>query len=150
MHTLEELLAAEDAPRRALLGDDYMDTVLPARAAQYAAHVAKMSLTPEIVQWAMLMATTHGTSYVKKSHFYCDWITMLLIKRYGEELNAFDAAEVAAAKAEGRVPNCSTDPNFKGWPLAFTALDIQSAMDLIAFKRWNEDLKIVKLTPAEA
>lgn len=150
MHTLDELLAADDAPRRAVTGDHYMDTVLPERAARYAAHVATMQLAPEIVQWAMLMATTHGTSYVKKSHFYCDWITMLLIKRYGEEPNAYDAAEVKAALKEGRVPKCSTDPNYKGWPLAFTALDIRSAMDLIVFKRWNEDLKIVKLTPAEA
>lgn len=150
MHTLQDFLAADDAPRRALLGDNYMDVVLPDRAARYAAHVASMSIAPELVQWSMLMATTHGTSFVKKSHFYCDWLTMLLIKRYGEEPNGYDAAEVAAAKDEGRTPNCSTDPNYAGWPSAFTQNDIQSAMDLIAFKRWNEDLKIVKLTPAEA
>jgi hypothetical protein len=150
MHTLQELLDADDAPRRALLQDHYMDTVLPDRAARYAAHVASMDLSPEIVQWAMLMAKGHEASYVKMDHFYCDWITMLLIKRYGEEPNAYDAAEVAAAKAEGRVPNCSTDVNYKGWPKAFTANDVRSAFDLIAHKRWPEGLKIVKLTPAEA
>lgn len=143
MHTLQELISADTAARRALLGDHYMDVVLPERAQLYADHVARMTISPEVVQWAMLMASTHGASYVKMDHFYTDWITMLLIKRYGEEPRGYDAAEVAAARAEGRVPACSTDENYRGWPLAFTPNDIKSAMDMVAFKRWPKGLQII-------
>lgn len=149
MPALQDLIDADNPARYALLGAHYMDTVLPERAALYAAHVAAMDVGPTIERWAARMAVAHSTEYVKQSHFYCDWITMLLIKRYGEEPRAYSKAEVNAALAEGRTPNCSTQEGFDGWPLSFSTNDIKAALDLEVFHRWGSDLKIVRLAPSE-
>ncbi len=121
---LEQHIAARNEERRAALGNvhyaHYVEGVLADRADRYAAHVATMDLAPEIVQWSLAMRKQFGTSYVRCSHFVADWITALLIVRYGEEP---DAA-------------LSTDPTFAGWPVAFSDQDVQRAADLLVFKKW--------------
>lgn len=138
-------LTAHIAARNASLPNDwpgikpehYLDIVLRERADRYAAHVAQMTITPELVQWGMAMARQHGP-YVRVWHFIADWFTALLILRYGEEERAYDAGEVALAVAEGRAPACSTDPQYRGWPLAFSDEDRVRAMQLLNGERWPE------------
>lgn len=113
----------------------YIDVVLQARAARYAAHLAAMTITPDMVQWGIAMSRRFGP-YVQMWNYVADWFTALLIMRYGEEERAYDAAEVEAAKAEGREAQCSTDPQHAGWPLAFTDADRQRAMELLDGKKW--------------
>lgn len=116
-------IASRDAAWRAAHGDiaadHYLETVLAERAPRYAAHVASMVITPDMVQWQLTMTRRHGP-YVRVHHFITDWLTALLILRYGEEPDA----------------SRSTDPTFAGWPTAFTDADRQRAADLLVFKRW--------------
>lgn len=139
---LDTHIATRNAERFAALGEagyaHYVVDVLQDRADRYAAHVAAMDLPPELVQWSLAMRNRFATSYLRCSHFVADWITALLILRYGEEPRAYDAAEVAAAVADGRAPACSTDPNFAGWPLAFSDDDVRRAAELLTFKKWPE------------
>ena len=81
------------------------------------------------------------------AHAVADWFTALLILRYGEEERAYDAAEVAAATAEGRAPECSTDPAFTGWPLAFSDKDRARAAELLAGTKWPAE--VLTLLPTE-
>jgi len=103
-------LAAHGAPA----ADHYLNSVLLERSTAYAAHVASMNLTPDVVQWALAMARKHG-AYVKVWHYVADWITALLILRYGEEPDATK----------------TDDPNFHGWPTTFTDDDTTRAGELL-------------------
>jgi hypothetical protein len=104
--------------------------VLEARAAAFAAHVASMEIAPEVAVWALAMARQFG-SYVRVHHFVADWITALLILRYGEEPDA----------------SKSTDPNFAGWPKAFTADDLVRAQQILAGEDWPR--RVFRLLPRE-
>lgn len=124
MKTDEELLGYTKQRNAKLLAADpahrvYLDE-LQRRADAYAAHVLSMDLSPEIVHWSLSMARQYG-SYVLMTHFVADWITALLIIRYGEEP---DAAR-------------STDPNFQGWPHRFTDTDTQRALKLMQRSEWT-------------
>jgi hypothetical protein len=122
----------------------YIGDVLHARATRYADHVRRMTITPDLAQWALAMTQQFGP-YVLVHHFVADWITALLILRYGEEERGYDAVEVAAAQAEGRAPACSTDPAFTGWPLAFSDEDRARARELLSQAAWPRHFTL--LTP---
>jgi hypothetical protein len=128
----------DEAPDKTLVIDPahYLEQVLRERAAGYAAHVAGMEIGVDMFGWAMGMAIQYKNSNVQCTYFIADWITALLILRYGEEHRAYDAAEVAAAIAEGRAPNCSTDPNFAGWPVRFSPADKLKALDILRGMIW--------------
>lgn len=115
---LTQLIEARDAAWRAQHGPDgeHYLAVLQDRADRFAAHVATMTITPDLAAWALAMATTYGTPYVRMHYFVADWLTALLIARYGEEP---DAAR-------------SSDPAFAGWPNAFTDADRQRAAEMLA------------------
>jgi hypothetical protein len=120
--TLADHLADRDAAVRAAWVPKAAEAYLPVlgeRAARFAAHVATMTIAPELAVWALAMAQRYG-SWVRVHHFVADWITALLILRYGEEP---DAAR-------------STDPTFAGWPLACTADDLARAQQLLAGENW--------------
>lgn len=137
--TMDPILTAHIEARAALVRErypqidhgHYIEQVLLERSQRYAAHLATMTITPDIVTWALAMTRQYGP-YVLVSNYVADWITALLLVRYGEEERGYDAAEVAAAIAEARVPACSTDPNFTGWPTQFTDDDRQRAAELLA------------------
>jgi hypothetical protein len=136
--------------------------VLGERANVFAAHVASMVIHPDMQAFADTMTQRFGP-FVRVHHFIADWITAFLIVRYGEESRGYDPDEIAAAAAEVRVlpvenpddiavtvpapraPRCSTDPNFHGWPTAFTVDDHQRAEQLLRNHKWPESL--VLLTP---
>jgi hypothetical protein len=100
--------------------DQYLDEVLLDRAARYQTHVAGMVVTPDLAMWALAMSQKYGP-YVRAGYYIADWITALLILRYGEEPDA----------------SRSTDPNFAGWPSAFTNEDRDRAAQLLqGTKRW--------------
>jgi hypothetical protein len=140
---LDPTLAAHIAARNSALptqfpGIDtnhYLEQVVRERAARYAAHVARMTITPDMVQWGMAMTRQYGP-YVRVHHFIADWFTALLILRYGEEERGYDAGEVARAVAEADTPACSTDPQYMGWPLAFSDDDRKRGMELLAGEKW--------------
>lgn len=148
-------LTAHIAARNASLPQDwpgikpehYLEIVLRERADRYAAHLAAMTITPDLVQWGMAMTRKYGP-YVRAWHFICDWFTALLILRYGEENRAYDADAVAAAVAAGEAPPCSTDPAFAGWPLAFSDADRVRAAELLAGTKWPKEG--LTLLPTEA
>jgi hypothetical protein len=103
-------------------GESYLVDVLGDRAARYAAHLERMALEPDITAWALQMAARWG-SYVQVHHYVADsWLIALLILRYGEEPEAAR----------------STDPDFSGWPLAFTADDRARAVELLHGTRWPD------------
>lgn len=130
---LAALIAARDAEWRARYaepGESYLTDVLADRATRYAAHLATMTVEPDLIAWAMQMATQFGP-YVRVHHFIHDsWLTALLVIRYGEEPDA------------GR----SSDPTFGGWPQVFSAGDRERALELLAGQRWPE---FVTLLPRE-
>jgi hypothetical protein len=142
MGVLETLIEQRNADLLAAMGPanyaHYCEGKLQALADAHAAHVATMDIAPEIVLWAGAMRQKFGTSYVRIGgmEYVADWVTALLFMRYGGEPRAFDAAEVAAAKAEGREPNCSTDPSFAGWPSAFSEQDIKRAGELLVLQKF--------------
>jgi hypothetical protein len=121
--------------------------VLGVRARVFAAHVASMVVHPEIQAFAATMTERFGP-YLRVHHFVADWITALLILRYGEESRAYDPMEVAIAETESRAPQCSTDPNFDGWPTTFSIEDHQRAAQLLKNHKWPEFF--VLLTPPPA
>lgn len=141
--TINPVLAAHFATRAARVSEKfpeikhehYIEVVLKQRSERYAAHVASMIIDPSLVQWGLSMTRQFGP-YVLAWHYVADWFTALLILRYGEENRAYDEAEVEAAKSEEREPNCSTDPNYTGWPLAFSEEDIKRASELLSMERW--------------
>lgn len=134
--TLAEQIAARDAAWRARYGDtgeSYLLDILTDRAARYAAHLATMTIEPDMIAWAMQMAAHYGP-YVKVHHFIHDsWLTALLVLRYGEEP---DSAR-------------SSDPDFTGWPLTFSAGDRGRALELLAGERWPESVTLLhrEVTP---
>ena len=99
----------------------YVETVLPPRAETYAAHVASMSLMPHVVQWAISMAAQYGP-YVRIHSFIADWVTALLIVRYGEE------------------PDGTKTVDGVEWPSAFTDADMGRAMQLLNGHNWPVEL----------
>ena len=103
----------------------YLDVVLKDRAARYAAHMAKMDIPPEMALFALAMSQRFG-SYVKVHHFIADWLTSLLIVRYGEECDP--------ALSEMR-----NDGSPGGWPLTFDDADKQRALQLVQLKNWPGD-----------
>lgn len=136
--TLDPILAAHIAAREQAIKaafpqidtTHYLDVVLLDRSQRYAAHLEQMTVTPDMVQWAIAMSRQYGP-YVKVWHYVADWLTALLIIRYGEEP---DAAQ-------------STDPNFTGWPLAFTDEDRVRANELLGGVKWPE--KVLTLLPRD-
>lgn len=141
----ELVLAFENAPdkQQAIDPSHYLDIVLAERAPIYAAHVVSMDLSPEDILWSMGMKKRYKSSYVRVWYFIGDWITAFLILRYGEEPRAYDEAEVMAARKTGRAPNCSTDPSFAGWPLAFNAGDITRMQQLLKGKNWPKEFALL-------
>ncbi len=134
--TLEAHIDARNAYVRTHLptinADQYLEEVLLDRSARYAAHVATMTVTPDIALWALAMSQKYGP-YVRANYYIADWITALLILRYGEEPD----------------PSRSTDPNFAGWPTAFTDEDRERASQLLTgTKRWPAET--FTLLPREA
>lgn len=128
--TLADHTAARDADLRARFGgqvvrhdtgatsdacDDYLAT-LASRAASYAAHIAAMQMDPDVPAWALAMAGKHGP-YVRVHHQITDWLTALLILRYGEAV--------------------------EHWPVAVTAADRQRAAALLAGSRWPDALQLL-------
>jgi hypothetical protein len=134
----DAILDAHIAQRRAALvaafpqidPTHYVDGVLQDRADRYAAHLATMTIAPDMVQWALTMGRRYGP-WVKVHHFVADWLTALLIIRYGEEP---DAAR-------------SDDPNFHGWPVAFTDDDTARASELLAGTKWPQALTLLPKNP---
>jgi hypothetical protein len=108
----------------------YVDGVLQDRADRYAAHLATMVFSPAMVQWALAMSRQYGP-WVKVHHFVADWLTALLIIRYGEEP---DAAR-------------SSDPGFKGWPTSLTPEDETRASELLVGTRWSQSLTLLPKNP---
>lgn len=100
--------------------------VLQERSERYAAHVAAMTISLDMVAWSLAMGRQFGR-YVRVSFYIADWFTALLLVRYGEEP---DAAR-------------STDPNFKGWPLEFDDIDRQRAEQLLRMTKWNETVTLL-------
>jgi hypothetical protein len=134
MATLQDHIERRNAQLRqhnpGLFDAEHYLAVLQDRADRFAAHVASMSLSPAVVQWALAMEQRYGP-YVLAHHYVADWITALLILRYGEEPDA----------------SKSTDPNFAGWPTTFTAEDLARAADLLAGTRWPTG--VLRLLPTE-
>jgi hypothetical protein len=110
------------APDKTLVIDPahYLEQVLRERSDLYAAHVAAMDIAPEMTLWAMAMGKKYG-SYVKVWHYVADWITALLIIRYGEEPRATHTADGTS------------------WPLAFSSDDTARAMKLLKGEKWPAD-----------
>lgn len=102
--------------------EHYLNTVLVERSAVFAQHVASMTLSPTILHWAMLMGIRYETDYVRVHYFIADWITALLIVRYGEEPDASKSTDMRVDEHGERL--------FKGWPTEF------SEIDLIAAQAW--------------
>lgn len=131
--TLEDHIAARNAEVTSAWPEAAANAYLPVlatRAAAFAAHVASMEIAPEVAVWALAMARQFG-SFVRVHHFVADWITALLILRYGEEPDA----------------SKSTDPNFAGWPKAFTAEDLVRAQQLLSAEDWPR--RVFRLLPRE-
>ncbi len=131
--TLADHIAARNAEVTASWPEAAASAYLPVlerRAAAFAAHVALMDISPEVGVWALAMARQFG-SWVRVHHFVADWITALLILRYGEEPDA----------------SKSTDPTFAGWPKAFTADDLARAQQILAGEDWPR--RVFRLLPRE-
>lgn len=131
-------LAARDAAFRAAQGDATADAYLPvlaARSARYAAHVARLVVTSALAAWALAMTQRFG-AYVRVHHYVADWITALLIVRYGEE------------------PDATQTVDGIGWPAALTDLDLQRAAELLdgpagpLGRRWPPFLQVLSVTPS--
>jgi hypothetical protein len=122
----------------------------------YAAHLATMAVSPELKAWAADMAARHGpkvgvnflgrmvvidNEIVDLTKLGVDWLTALLIVRYGEAVegpvmkpefakqrNA--VAEAAFAKGERDVAWEHNDEHYftkQHWPAAFSELDVAKA-----------------------
>lgn len=125
---LEYLIAQRNAHMTSVnpvMAEHYLP-VLQARSERFAAHVKAMTLPTTIVAWALAMERKYGR-YALVSHYIADWITALLLVRYGEEPDA----------------EKSTDPDFNGWPMEFTDADLQRAEQLLAMTRWNETVQLL-------
>jgi hypothetical protein len=119
--TLAAHVAARNAEFRRTQGDQianqYLDDVLMTRAAAFPAHLATMAVSSDMVLWALAMAGKWG-QFVKVHHYIADWLTALLVVRYGEE------------------PDASKTWDGKGWPQAFSDDDRVRAAELLAGKGW--------------
>lgn len=113
------------------LYDEYVVATLQDRATRYTAHVAAMVIDPAIAIWAMAMTTKYGP-FVKIHHFVADWVTALLVLRYGEE------------------PDATKTWDGRGWPTAFTADDLARAQKLADGKDWPEFLVVFDKAPVPA
>ena len=100
--------------------------VLGARADRFAAHVATMTIHPAIASFAEQMAMRFG-AYVRVHAFVADWLTALLIVRYGEE------------------PDAALTVDGIGWPTVFTVDDHARADALLRNDKWPAH--VVLLTP---
>lgn len=109
--------------------------VLQDRADRFAAHVATMHIPPSVSLWVSACVAKYGTEYVRMHWYVADWITALLIMRYGEEPDA----------------ERSTDPNFKGWPTTFTTEDMKRAQDLLSgdFTRGGQFITLLRNEAAQ-
>jgi hypothetical protein len=123
----------------------YLEETLRDRAARYAAHVAAMDLTPDVVQWALAMRAKWQSPYVQVHRFIADWLTALLIVRYGEECDPARCTPCTLASGE---------PASLGWPAAFSEADLARAAELLAGVKWPASLTLLPpvvaaATPAE-
>lgn len=121
------------AASQPLANADHYLGELQERADRYAAHLATMAISPVMVQWALSMASKYHSEYVKAHHYVADWLTALLILRYGEEPD----------------PNRSTDETFAGWPVRFSEQDMQRANELLVGVNWPSKV-FTLLTPPTA
>ncbi len=140
--TSSEILAAHIEQRNAWISTQFQTPaqaepyllVLEARAAAFAAHVASMDIAPEMTVWALAMARKYG-SWVRAHFFIADWITALLIVRYGEEPDAEKSTDQRVDDDGVRI--------FQGWPRAFSDADLQRAQELLQGKNWSADLTLL-------
>ncbi|HYW49726.1 MAG TPA: hypothetical protein VE861_03920 [Gemmatimonadaceae bacterium] len=113
---LDTHITTRNAQLVTLLGagekSDHYLAVLQGRADAFAAHVATMDVSLAIVQWALQMEQRFGR-WVKVHHFIADWITALLIVRYGEE------------------PDGAKTVDGVCWPTGFTTDDVQRATEML-------------------
>lgn len=114
---IERRNAQFTAEQSSAKADHYLP-VLQERADAFAAHVASMTLAPSMIQWALGMRAKYKSEYVQVHHFIADWLTALLILRYGEE------------------PDGAKTVDGVCWPVAFTDNDIARAAELHAGKNW--------------
>lgn len=103
---------------------DYLEGTLRTRADAFAAHVMSMTINPAVAVWALAMSAKFG-DYVQVHHFIADWITALLIVRYGEE------------------PDNTKTIDGTGWPTSFTANDMTRAQELLAGVAWPTSLTLL-------
>lgn len=131
-------LATRDAEFRRTQGDGAADAYLPVlaeRSTRYAAHVATLPIPPALAAWALAMTQRFG-AYVRVHHYVADWITALLIVRYGEE------------------PDATRTTDGIGWPSALTDLDLARAAELLEGpvgplgRRWPPFLQVLSVTPS--
>lgn len=102
--------------------------VLQERASRYAAHVASMAITPSIASWMLGMRARYLSDYVQCHHYIADWLTALLIVRYGEEPSADHSTDQRLDDNGARI--------FAGWPTTLSAQDLRRAAELLEGKNW--------------
>lgn len=100
---------------------EYID-VLKERAARYAAHVASMAPDKRNDIWRLTMEEKFQTEFIRIHWYVADWLTALLIARYGEEPD-----KARATDFEG-----NPWPGFEGWP------NVLSDEDRAVMAKWLE------------
>lgn len=121
---------------------EHMLSVLQERADRYGAHVATMTISPVMVQWALSMATKYKSEYVKAHHYVADWFTALLILRYGEEPDA-------ERSTDDRL-DANGVRKFQGWPTRFSEQDMERANELLAGVKWPSKVFTLLQSPTSA
>lgn len=125
---LRHHVEARNTEFRTKLGEaaePFLNDTLKYRAAKYAEHLSKMAPSSEMTLWALQMASSYSP-YVRVHHFIHDnWLTALLVLRYGEE------------------PDPSKTTDGTGWPLEFTDADKARAAKLLAGQDWPEFVTII-------
>lgn len=125
---LRHHVEARNAEFTARIGDAataYLEETLRYRAAKYSEHLSKMAPSAEMTLWALQMASSYSP-YVRVHNFVHDnWLTALLVIRYGEE------------------PDSAKTTDGSGWPLEFSDADKARAMSLLAGRDFPDFLTIL-------
>ncbi len=101
------------------------------RELEFAAHIATMVPVPELGMWATDMTSLYGPQ-VRRGAFVVDWLTALMIVRYGEAVVA-DPGSVKIYLYDGDgepILDANGDHDSKridGWPTQFQPDDLARA-----------------------
>jgi hypothetical protein len=115
----------------------YVDLTLRERwEVLYPAALAKLTVPPSIALWVLAMTERHG-EWIYCDHNVADWLTALLILRYGEEPRA-EYCVTADGQSTG-----------DGWPTSFSGDDITAARKILAGEKWPARFRFITHTTAQ-